>query len=626
MILPPENIDFINVLHGIIDSANGRFFSNVAAMNTLVSAAHDAPPDASEHHFASHDGARLFYRAWLPDNDESTPLARAVILLHRGHEHSGRWDELIPALAAPGTAIFAWDARGHGRSPGERGDAETVSVYVRDLEAFARHLSETHGLPLENFALVAHSVGAVIAAAWVHDFAPPIRALVLATPAFRVKLYVPLAIPGLRLLQKIKPRANISSYVGGSLLTHDRAEAKRYDHDPMVSRQISVRVLLDLHDTATRLLDDAAAIRTPTLLLAAGSDAVVRRGPQRQFFERLSSPVKRFDILQGFSHAIFHERDRQKVFRQVGAFIDHAFANPPEGLAALLAADRHGPTRREHDALKLPLGVFSPKRISFAGQRAGLGSLCRLSHGVRTGWRSGFDSGESLDYIYENQPRGWSPLGRLIDRQYLGAIGWRGIRQRRVHLHKMVGAAIARTHAAGGSVRLLDIAAGPGRYLLEIMRQHAHLPISARLRDRSESGLAAGRILAQQMGLTDRVVYETGDAFDGHALAALTPRPTVAVVSGLYELFPDNAPVLASLRGLHAALEPGGSLVYTNQPWHPQIEMIARVLPNRDGQPWVMRRRTQAEMDALVAHAGFEKTAMEIDQWGIFTVSLARKK
>ncbi len=352
----------------------------------------------------------------------------------------------------------------------------------------------------------------------------------------------------------------------------------------------------------------------------------MRRAPQRRFFEGLSSPVKQFEVLKGFSHAIFHERNRTEVFQRVGDFIDRAFAHPPEGHSALLALDQDGPTRREHDSLKRPLGILSPKRISFAGQRAGMGSLCRLSHGVRTGWRTGFDSGESLDYIYENQPRGWSALGRLIDRQYLNAIGWRGIRQRKAHLQKMVGAAIARAHAADGSVRLLDIAAGPGRYLLEIMREHAHLPVTARLRDRSESGLAAGRALAEQMGLTGRVVYEKGDAFDEHALAALTPRPTVAVVSGLYELFPDNAPVLASLRGLHATLENGGWLVYTNQPWHPQIEMIARVLPNRDGQPWVMRRRTQAEMDALVAHAGFEKTAMEIDRWGIFTVSLARRK
>jgi Putative methyltransferase len=96
-------------------------------------------------------------------------------------------------------------------------------------------------------------------------------------------------------------------------------------------------------------------------------------------------------------------------------------------------------------------------------------------------------------------------------------------------------------------------------------------------------------------------------------------------VSGLYELFPENEPVLRSLRGLAAIVEPGGRLIYTNQPWHPQVEFIARVLPNREGKPWIMRRRTQAEMDELVRRAGFIKLSQEIDQWGIFTVSVARR-
>jgi hypothetical protein len=38
-----------------------------------------------------------------------------------------------------------------------------------------------------------------------------------------------------------------------------------------------------------------------------------------------------------------------------------------------------------------------------------------------------------------------------------------------------------------------------------------------------------------------------------------------------------------------------------------------------------MRRRTTAEMDALVRAAGFEKIGMEIDHWGMFTVSVARR-
>lgn len=41
--------------------------------------------------------------------------------------------------------------------------------------------------------MIAQSVGAVMVATWVHDYAPAIRGLVLASPAFKVKLYVPLA-------------------------------------------------------------------------------------------------------------------------------------------------------------------------------------------------------------------------------------------------------------------------------------------------------------------------------------------------------------------------------------------------------------------------------------------------
>jgi hypothetical protein len=74
------------------------------------------------------------------------------------------------------------------------------------------------------------------------------------------------------------------------------------------------------------------------------------------------------------------------------------------------------------------------------------------------------------------------------------------------------------------------------------------------------------------------------------------------------------------------AIERDGLLIYTGQPWHPQLELIARALTShRGGQAWVMRRRTQAEMDQLVADAGFRKIDQRIDEWGIFTVSVARR-
>jgi SAM-dependent methyltransferase len=248
----------------------------------------------------------------------------------------------------------------------------------------------------------------------------------------------------------------------------------------------------------------------------------------------------------------------------------------------------------------------------------------RLSPGVRIGRKYGYDSGILLDYVYQNRAQGLTPLGRLIDRFFLNAIGWRGIRVRRILLEQTLRRLIQETHAAGRPVRLLDIASGPGRYLLETIDELRAIPISAVLRDYKQENLDAAARLRDELGLT-QITFVRGDAFDRAELAAVAPRPTIAIVSGLYELFPDNEQVLRSLRGLADAIGAGGHLIYTNQPWHPQIELIARVLSNREGRPWIMRRRTQAEIDELVRTAGFEKSSQEIDPSGIFTVSVARR-
>src|SRR3972149_918239 len=278
----------------------------------------------SEHFMTTWDGPRLFYRAWQPP----IPSRKALVLLHRGHEHSGRFEDVVNALALDDMSVFAWDARGHGLSPGERGYADSLACLVKDAEAFVRHISAAHDIPLENMVLLAHSVGAVIAAAWVHDYAPPIRGQILVSPAFRVKLYVPLAIPMLRRWRRLRVRPFVRSYVTGRLLTHDPEQIARYDTDGLISRAIAVNILLDLHDAATRVMEEAGAIHVPTLLLAAGSDWVVKLPPQRRFFVRLSSTVKKMHVFPGFYHDLLHERDRGGPGARHGA----GGARPPSGL------------------------------------------------------------------------------------------------------------------------------------------------------------------------------------------------------------------------------------------------------------------------------------------------------
>jgi alpha-beta hydrolase superfamily lysophospholipase len=576
------------------------------------------------HTFTTHDGVELSYRHWPATTPADGPR-QAVVLFHRGHEHGGRMAHLVDELELPHCDFFAWDARGHGLSPGARGDSPSFATSVRDVQTFVEHIGSQHAIAEQDLAVVAQSVGAVIVSTWAHDYAPKVRCLVLASPAFKVKLYVPFARPGLKLLHAWRGNFFVNSYVKARFLSHDPERIASFENDSLIARPISVTMLLGLYEAADRIVADAQAIQVPTQLLISGADFVVHRKPQEDFFERLGSLRKEKHLLPGFFHDTLGERDRAHALSRARRFILRNFEEPV-ARPSLLDADRLGATCAEAEALAAPLPKNSLRDLYWRATRAGMRLGSTLSEGVKLGFDTGFDSGSTLDYVYRNQPTGKGALGRLIDQNYLDSIGWRGIRQRKLHAEELLRLAMARLREAGKAVRIVDIAAGHGRYILESLEGQEQRPDAILLRDYSDINVRDGNALIQQKGLGDIARFVKGDAFDREDLAALEPKPTLAVVSGLYELFGSNQMVGDSLAGLAAAVEEGGYLVYTGQPWHPQLELIARALTShRDGQAWVMRRRSQAEMDQLVEAAGFRKVAQRIDQWGIFSVSLAQR-
>ena len=577
----------------------------------------------TQHHFSSHDGVSLFYQH--RPAVAATATKKAIVLFHRGHEHSGRILHVAEELVLDDCDFFAWDARGHGMSPGERGDAPSFGAMVADVDAFIRHIQTTYNIAAENIVVVAQSVGAVVVATWLHDYAPNIRGAVLTSPAFKVKLYVPFAQTGLSLMQKLRGNFFVQSYVKAHYLSHDPERIHSYQQDDKITRAISVRILLGLYQAAERVVKDAAAITTPIQLLISGRDWVVHHGPQHDFYNNLGSHIKERIVFEGFYHDTLGEKDRELAIDAMRRFIRKLYETPLQSID-LTQAHVYGDSKREADELATPLSPLSVRGAYWNTQRASIALGAKWSQGLKLGQDTGFDSGSTLDYVYRNTPTGSNGFGRLVDKNYLNAIGWRGIRQRKQNLQTLIQDAMQRLRAQGQAVHVLDIAAGHGRYVLDALTA-AEKPDSIRLRDYSAINVEAGRKLIQERQLQDIASFDEVNAYERTNYQNLDPQPTLGIVSGLHELFPDNDLINQSLLGFADAIDSGNYLIYTNQPWHPQLEMIARCLTShRQGEAWVMRRRSQREMDQLVAAAGFDKVRQLIDEDGIFTVTLAQKR
>ena len=261
------------------------------------------------------------------------------------------------------------------------------------------------------------------------------------------------------------------------------------------------------------------------------------------------------------------------------------------------------------------------KNAQWAAMRLLLGSVGRLSEGVRIGYRHGFDSGQMLDYVYVDKAHGALGVGRIIDRVYLNAVGWRAIRARHELLKDVLRKEIAER---GGDVFVLDVASGPGRCLQDLVEEHGDGPdgsLRVECRDLDRAGLAQGEERARERGL-EGISYVHGNALDP---LPCDPAPDVIVVSGLYELLLDDAVIAASVQRLRGLLAPGGVLVYTTQTRHPQLAFIANVLPNRDGTLWVMKCRPVELAEEWAAAAGCTGVASRREAVGLFTVTTARR-
>ena len=98
----------------------------------------------------------LYYQSWNPQQK----VKGVVVIVHGLGGHSSKYNNIVHHLVDRDFAIYAFDQRGHGRSPGQRGYINSWAELRTDLDIFLKLVrSETKDCPQ---FLLGHSLGAAV--------------------------------------------------------------------------------------------------------------------------------------------------------------------------------------------------------------------------------------------------------------------------------------------------------------------------------------------------------------------------------------------------------------------------------------------------------------------------------
>ncbi len=563
---------------------------------------------ATEHTFDTHDGVALFYRRWAA----TTGTARgAIVLFHRGHEHSGRMAHL-PRRTRSSRLRFLRVGCPRPRPIARRARRRAELRHVGARRRYVRraHRRRATAFRRKSIAIIAQSVGAVVVAdlgARLRAAHPRTRAGVAGVQGEAVRSARAAGACGS--CSALRGNFFVKSYVKARLLTRDPARVASYDTRP-ADRAVDLGATSssDCRRRPTGSSPTPQAITVPTQLLMSDTDWVVHDAAAarvlrtaRRRHEGEARPVRastttRSASATGRSRSPRREPscsgcsrrapERRDVTTPIGAGSrrtrptrsrDRSRRLSPRGLywgmtRAVLAVRRHALRRPAASATR-------PDSIPAACSTTCIATTASGTHAARPTVRPQSTSTRSAG----------------------AASASASCTSRNCCATRCAGFARAAYRCASSTSPPAMAATCSRRWREAPMR----VPTRSCCATTASSTFATVPRSSHERSLADIARFVNGDAFDRASLAAIEPRPTIGIVSGLYELFPDNDEVGHSLAGLADALLPGGLLVYTCQPWHPQLELIARALTShREGEAWVMRRRTQAEMDQLVERRG----------------------
>ena len=268
--------------------------------------------------FAGVGDLPLFYQAWMPPDGQ--PKKAVLINLHGLGDHSGLYPNLASHFPARGIALYAYDMRGNGRSPGQRAYLRGWHEYRGDLHAFLASVRKwERDLPV---FILGNSLGGLV----VLDYAlhyPTGLSGVIAAAAPLGELGVPSFLMALgRLMSRIWPRFSLEVGMDLSGLARDPAVVEKVLADPLFHRRGTARLSTEVTAAIQRVQARAESFSVPLLILHGSADRMVPPGGSRSFFAKVQYPDREFREYPEAYHGLFADLNFDLVLRDVERWME----------------------------------------------------------------------------------------------------------------------------------------------------------------------------------------------------------------------------------------------------------------------------------------------------------------
>jgi alpha-beta hydrolase superfamily lysophospholipase len=275
--------------------------------------------------FKGFGGTELYYQSWHPE----AQVQAVVVMVHGLGAHSSLFDQVVQYLVAQEYEVYAFDLRGHGRSPGQRGHIGAWAEFREDLRAFLQHIqTQRADCPCPYF-LWGHSLGGTIALDYALRSPNNLHGLIVSAPALgrvsvpRCKLMVG------QLLSGIFPRFSLRLGIPSDLGSRDPTLALSYLQDPLRHEYGSARLATEFFATVDWIYKHASDLQIPLLLLHGSADQVIHPESSRTFFQQVMFSDKEHHEYPGCYHDLYVDVDYQKVFADLEKWLERHLVGSP---------------------------------------------------------------------------------------------------------------------------------------------------------------------------------------------------------------------------------------------------------------------------------------------------------